>query len=226
MERRPARRSGPPALFQSPYFHGFQVRPLFYHSHVNRKVLPNIVSSARIALMPCVLMAAIDGSRAWFIGLLTASLFTDALDGFLARRLNAYSDFGRKLDSAADYLTMIVGLSGIAILWPEIVHREARWIAMGLGAFFAVVIYGFLRLGRAPCYHTWGAKIGAVACALSLIPLLAGWTATPFHVVILLQVLVGIEELSIAMLVPSYVGEVPTVWHAWRMRQQERRAGS
>jgi len=203
----------------STHFHGFQVHELSYHPSVNAKILPNIVSGARIALMPCVLMSAIAGSRPWFIGLLAASLVTDALDGFLARRLNAFSDFGRKLDSAADYLTMIVGLAGIAILWPEIVHRELAWIATGLGAFFAVVIYGFLRLGRAPCYHTWGAKIGAAACALSLIPLLAGWTATPFHAVIVLQVLVGVEELSIAMIVPSYVGEMPTVWHAWRMRK-------
>lgn len=185
---------------------------------MNPKLWPNFVSGVRIALMPAVLMAALAGSRPWFIGLLVTSLFTDALDGFLARRLNAFSDFGRKLDSAADYLTMIVGLAGIALLWPDIVRRELPWIAAGLGAFFAVVVYGLVRLGRPPCYHTWGAKLGAVACALSLIPLLAGWSAIPFHVVIAFQILVGLEEMLIALLVPSHQGEMPTVWHAWRLR--------
>src|SRR6476646_733816 len=124
---------------------------------MNRKVWPNLLTGARIALMPAVLTAALAQSRRWFILLLVFALLTDALDGFIARRLNAYSDFGRKLDSVADYLTMTVGLAGIAMLWPDIMHRELPWVASGLAAFFAVVVYGFVRLGRAPCYHTWGA---------------------------------------------------------------------
>ncbi len=188
---------------------------------MNAKLWPNVVSAARIALMPAVLTAAMADSRRCFLVLLGISLLTDALDGFLARRLNAYSDFGRKLDSIADYLTMIVGLAGIALLWPDIVHRELPWIATGLGAFFSVVVYGFVRLGRAPCYHTWLAKIGAVTCVLSLIPLLSGGTATPFHMVVGLQVLGGVDEMMIALLLPGYSGEMPSSWHAWQKRRAE-----
>jgi phosphatidylglycerophosphate synthase len=191
---------------------------------VNAKILPNLLSGTRIALMPALLMTAIAGSRRWFIGLLVISLLTDALDGFLARRLNAYSDLGRKLDSAADYLTMVTGLAGIALLWPEIVHRELPWIITGLSSFFAVIVYGFIRLGRAPCYHTWASKVLAVGTAASLIPLLAGHAAAPFHLAMTLQLAVGVEELAIALLVPWHVGEVPTVWHARRMRRAKTTA--
>lgn len=186
-----------------------------------KKNLPNLLSGLRIALMPAVLLAAISGSRLWFAILLAAALSTDALDGFFARRFNAFTDFGRKLDSAADYLTMLVGISGIALLWPDIMRRELPWVAAGVGAFFAVIVYGFIRLGRAPCYHTWLSKIGVVGCAFSLIPLLAEWTAVPFHVAISVQVLTGVEELMIALLVPWHPGEVATVWHAWRLRKQK-----
>jgi phosphatidylglycerophosphate synthase len=191
---------------------------------VNPKLWPNLLSGTRIALMPAVLTAAIAGSKPWFIVLLAASLTTDVLDGFLARRLNAFTDFGRKLDSMADYLTMVTGLAGIALLWPDIVKRELPWIAAGLAAFFAVIVYGFVRLGRAPCYHTWGAKIGAVGCALALIPLLAGWSAVPFHAMIVLQIAAGVEEMLIALLVPTHVGEVQTLWHALRNRRAACRA--
>lgn len=186
-----------------------------------KKNLPNILSGTRIALMPAVLLAAIAGSRLWFAILLAAALSTDALDGFFARRFNAFTDFGRKLDSAADYLTMLVGISGIALLWPEIMKRELPWVMAGVGAFFAVIVYGFIRLGRAPCYHTWLSKIGVVGCALSLIPLLAEWTAAPFHVAIVVLVVTGVEEMAIALLVPQHTGEVATVWHAWRLRRQK-----
>lgn len=187
---------------------------------LNPKLWPNLLSVTRIALMPAVLLAAIVGSKLWFTILLAASLSTDAMDGFLARRLNAFSDFGRKLDSAADYLTLMTGLAGIALLWPEIVHRELPWIATGLGAFFGVIVFGFLRLGRIPCYHTWGAKIGVIGCSLSMIPLLGGWSAWPFHVMIVLQVLAALEEMVIIVLIPAYEGEIATVWHAWRLRRR------
>jgi len=190
----------------------------------NPKLWPNLLSGTRIALMPAVLLAAIVGSKPWFVILLAASLSTDALDGFLARRLNAFSDFGRKLDSAADYLTLMTGLAGIALLWPESVRRELPWIATGLGAFFGVIVFGFVRLGRAPCYHTWGAKLGAIGCSFSLIPLLAEWSAVPFHVMIGLQVLAALEEVVIILLIPKHEGEIATVWHAWRLRQSGRGA--
>lgn len=169
--------------------------------------------------MPGVLLAAIAGSRTWFVVLVAASLLTDALDGYFARRFNAFTDFGRKLDSAADYVTMAVGLSGIALLWPEIVRRELAWVASGLAAFFAVVVYGFARLGRAPCYHTWLTKAGVIGCALSMIPLLAEWSAVPFHAAIVVLMVAGLEEMVIALMIPWHVGEVATVWHAWRTRR-------
>jgi phosphatidylglycerophosphate synthase len=181
---------------------------------------PNILSATRIALMPAVLTTAIAGWRGWFVALLVIALATDALDGFIARRLRAYSELGRKLDSVADYLTLFVGLAGLALLWPDVVRRELGWIAAALMAFFAAVIYGLLRLGRAPFYHTWGSKAAAVACALSLVPLLGGGSAAPFHVVVVFQVAVGLEEVAIEMLVPWHKGEMPTAWHAWRLRRE------
>jgi hypothetical protein len=45
----------------------------------------------------------------------------------------------------------------------------------------------------------------------------------PFHVVMTLLVLCGAEEILIAALVPWHVGEMPTVWHAWRLRRTTRR---
>ena len=108
------------------------------------------------------------------------------------------------------------------MLWPEVVRRELPWILAGLGVFAAVLLVGFLRLGRAPFYHTWGAKAGAVACAASLVPLLAGWVAWPFHAAIVLQVAAGLEEIAIVLLLPQYAGEMPTVWHALKRRGVSR----
>ncbi|MFI5357507.1 MAG: CDP-alcohol phosphatidyltransferase family protein [Opitutales bacterium] len=188
--------------------------------------LPNLLSAARMLLMPTALIAALAASKLWFTALLAAALATDALDGLLARWLHAETDFGRKLDSAADYLTLLTGLAGIAVLWPDIMHRELHWVAAGLTMFFAVIVLGFVRLGRAPCYHTWVAKAAAVACALSLVPLLADRTARPFHAAMILQIAGGAEEMAILLLVPWHTGAVHTVWQALKLRRKGAPAGA
>lgn len=189
---------------------------------MNPKLLPNLLTGTRIALMPGVLMAALVGSRLWFLVLLVVSLLTDALDGFAARRLHAFSEFGRKLDSAADYVTLMTGVAGIALLWPTIMQRELPWVVVGLCAFFAVLVFGFARFGRPLGYHTWATKALAIAMALSLIPLLSNRTATPFHVLVILQVIATMEQVAIAILVPSHRGEMPTLVHAVRVRRALR----
>lgn len=191
---------------------------------VNAKILPNFLSGTRIVLVPAVLAAALAGSRLWFVVLLATSLATDALDGFFARRFNAFSEFGRKLDSIADYLTLISGLTGIAILWPVIMRRELPWVATGVSVFFVVLLYAYWRVGRLPFYHTWMSKLGVAGCALSLIPLLAEWTALPFHVSMTVLILAGVEGLAIATLIPWHQGEMPTAWHAWRVRRAGKNA--
>ena len=189
---------------------------------MQRRHWPNVISATRLALMPAVLGAAIAGERTLFVGLIAFSLLTDAVDGNLARRLGAESEFGRKLDSAADYVTLLAGTTGIALLWPEVVRRELPWVLTGVAAFLAVIVLGLIRLGHAPCYHTWASKVGAVLCPFTLIPLLNEGPAWPFHGVMLWLVATGIEEVAILLLLPGHVGQTPTFWHAWR----RRRAGS
>ena len=48
-----------------------------------------------------------------FKWLLAISFFTDAIDGFLARRFMVSSIMGARLDSLADDLTVLMGILGI-----------------------------------------------------------------------------------------------------------------
>lgn len=185
---------------------------------------PNILSGTRIALMPVVLGLALAGEREWFAAVFLIAVSTDFFDGYLARRLNAFSELGRRLDSIADYVTLFAGLTGVTLLWPEIVTREWRWFAAVIGAFAVAMLFTIWRLRRAPCYHTWLSKAMVAACIVASVPLFAGWTATPAHIVAVFQVCVAFEEVVIACLVPWHEGEVPTAWHAWRMRRARARA--
>lgn len=185
------------------------------------KRLPNLISLMRLAAAAAmVVVTAAAGSRAWFLGLLALALASDAADGFLARRLKAESELGRKLDSWGDYAVVMGVAYGLWVLWPAMVHREAAWLITGFAACFAIVIYGLVRWQRILAYHTLASKAFAVLLPVALALLLADWSAVPFHVVVLVQVVAAAEELAIAVALPGYSGQVPSLRHALRQRRQ------
>ena len=186
-----------------------------------KKTLPNLLSVLRLgfaALM--VAVAGMTGSRRWFLILFGAALVTDASDGFLARRWRVVSDLGRRLDSWGDYVMTAAAVAGIWLLWPEMVRREWPWFVTAVAGSFAIVIYGFVRWQRVLGYHTWLAKGMVIVLPIAVVVLLTGGPAAPFHGAVLLQVLCGAEELMIALLLPGFSGEMPSLWHALRRRRR------
>lgn len=72
--------------------------------------LANYVTLARIAFIPLIvilLLLRINGLAAIFFILLSSS---DALDGYIARRLNQVSELGKFLDPLADKILVIAAL--------------------------------------------------------------------------------------------------------------------
>jgi phosphatidylglycerophosphate synthase len=187
------------------------------------KNLPNILSLLRLFLLAPIaaLCAWLTGSREDFLILFCAALLTDWLDGFLARRFNAKSELGRKLDSWGDYATAAAGMTGVTLLWPLEVKREWPWFVAALIAYFIIVVYGLFRWRKVPGYHTWFAKAMAWIFPLTLIPLLFGGAAQPFHIAVILQILCGIEEMTIALILPGYSGEMPGLWHALHFKRNK-----
>ena len=75
------------------------------------------------------------------IAFMLIAMFIDMLDGFLARRMNLESDFGRYLDSFCD--TVIYLFLPMFILYQ---FGMQDWLS--LFAFFVFILCGFLRLSR------------------------------------------------------------------------------
>jgi cardiolipin synthase len=75
--------------------------------------LPNILTLSRIAIIPIVIaLFYVDGWQARWItcGLFILAALTDWFDGYLARKQNQLSSFGRFLDPVADKLIVAVAL--------------------------------------------------------------------------------------------------------------------
>lgn len=73
--------------------------------------VPNILSFFRLCLIPVfVWLYSIKDEYSAATAVLFLSGATDIVDGFIARRFNMISDFGKALDPVADKLTQIVTL--------------------------------------------------------------------------------------------------------------------
>jgi cardiolipin synthase (CMP-forming) len=73
------------------------------HSTAARIVtIPNVLSVSRIVLLPIVLLLLFKRQNAAAVGVMAVSWTTDALDGYLARKLGQVSNLGRVLDHLVD----------------------------------------------------------------------------------------------------------------------------
>ena len=79
------------------------------------KHIPNILTIIRFLLIPIIIIFAIQDNYIATIIALTISGITDILDGFIARKFNFISDFGKLMDPLADKATQVALLVTLTI---------------------------------------------------------------------------------------------------------------
>ena len=145
--------------------------------------VPNALTAFRIVLVPLfawMLLAHADDPR-WRVltaGVFALAILTDSLDGYLARKHNLVTRFGKLADPIADKAltgTALICLSIIGELWwwVTIVILVREW---GITVMrFAMLRYGVMAAGRGGKIKTF---VQAIAIILYLLPLdaLAVWS--------------------------------------------------
>ena len=187
-----------------------------------KKLIPNILSGFRIIAVPFLLYFAWMGYHNLFLGLIIISLLSDAVDGYIARKLEITSDIGTKLDSWGDMATYLSVPICAWWLWPDILRREAVYVFIVIGAYVIPIIAGLIKFRKLPSYHTWGAKIAAVIMSVAVLILFITAFAWPFRCAAVIQALVAVEEVLITIRLPQLQGNVQSLWHVMRVRNNMR----
>lgn len=187
-------------------------------SGFDRSDLPNGLSILRLILAPVLLGLALAGLAHAFLVTLIVAFATDAADGYLARRLGTVSERGAKLDSRADLATWCVLAPSFWLLRPDFVEAEIAWIGLAAAGLVAGGVVAFIRFGRMPSYHTYGAKLAAIVLAGALVAVLLGAPAWPLQFATVVAFLSQLEEVAITAILPAPRTDVPSVWHAARLR--------
>lgn len=87
--------------------------------------VPNLLSFLRIGLIPIYMTIFLraDTPRDFAVagGILILSCLTDALDGYIARKFNRITEFGKLLDPIADKLTQCTLTACLSVKYPVMV---------------------------------------------------------------------------------------------------------
>jgi CDP-diacylglycerol--glycerol-3-phosphate 3-phosphatidyltransferase len=157
--------------------------------------VPNLLTLLRILLVPVLVVALLDATHEG--DLLAAIVFaaasiTDAIDGWLARRQQAITTFGKLMDPVADKLLIVAALVVLVSL-----NRMPAWIAMVIIAReFAVTVARMAATGQGVVIpaNWWGkaktiVQVAAIFFAIAYDP-------TPAAVDALLYVAVAATVIS------------------------------
>lgn len=156
--------------------------------------LPNILTMARIVLVPFFIWSLLaDGTAHGLLrwvafGLFAVAIYTDQLDGSIARRRNLVTDFGKIADPIADKL-----LTGAALVLLSVLAELPWWITAlilvrewGITVLRLVVIrYGVMPASRGGKLKTVLQTVAILLYLFPLTPGLAVLSAIAFWVMVL-----------------------------------------
>ena len=183
--------------------------------------LPNLLSCFRLVAAPGLLYLAWTGHPGLFLTLLAASLLSDAVDGFLARKLGVVSELGARLDSWGDLAMYMAAPLGAWWLWPEVISREIFFVMLAITSYLAPLLVGFFKFKRLTSYHTWAGKTAAVLTAPALLVLFIADIGWPFRSAAIICALAACEEIAITLQLRQWQCDIPSWWHLVRQRQPQ-----
>lgn len=143
--------------------------------------VPNVISLARLLLVPVFAVLIVQGADLWALVVLTVSGASDWLDGVVARRLNQVSRIGQLLDPAADRLFILVTLVGLA--WREAVPVWLVVVILSRDVLLAGLLPLLARRGYGPLPVHFVGKAGTFALLYALPLLFLGQWDGPVGVV-------------------------------------------
>ncbi len=134
------------------------------------KHAPNALCLLRIALVGVLWVLALVHREPRTFGIVLAcAYFTDAIDGYLARKYHLETSWGAWIDSVADNLLALSLLPWVWLLLPDLLTQNWPLIGLVLGGFAVSLSVQLVRFRRLIPLHLYSNKVGMWLIALFLV---------------------------------------------------------
>ena len=182
--------------------------------------LPLALTALRAALAPVVVALAFARPAPWAFGAcLVAAFVSDVFDGIVARRLGVATPGLRRLDSIADTIFYIAALLAAWHLHADPIRAQFAPLAALAALEIARYAFDLRKFGKEASYHMWSSKLWGVALFAAFFALLVfGEDRVAVPAAIWIGIVADLEGLAISATLRAWRTDVPTLWHAWRLR--------
>lgn len=175
----------------------------------------------RIGIAPFLLIFLWFDCRLIFSFLLLISYLTDAIDGYLARKLKICSPRGSQLDSFGDQITLVIGLLGLFYFENEFIITNIVLIGLVFIPYLIQMFIAYIKFGKATAFHTYLAKISAILQSIFILhALFFSPEYSLFYIMITIGLLETIEEIVLIFIYDKWVSDVKGVF--WALRDKRR----
>jgi CDP-diacylglycerol--glycerol-3-phosphate 3-phosphatidyltransferase len=157
--------------------------------------VPNVLTLLRILAVPVIVVALLGetpNGDALAAGVFALAAFTDGLDGYIARRRQDITTFGKLVDPLADKLLIVAALVSLVSL-----GRLAAWVAMviiarelAVTALRAVAVEQGVVISA-----SWLGKLKTVLQVAAVFALII-WNPSPTSVDVLVYLAVAVTVIS------------------------------
>jgi CDP-diacylglycerol--glycerol-3-phosphate 3-phosphatidyltransferase len=185
--------------------------------------IPLALTLLRAALGPVVVVLALTHpDEALFAICLILAFLSDYFDGVVARYLGIATANLRRLDSIADSIFYVAALLAAWHLHSELLLPYLPSLGALLALEAARYAFDYRKFGKEASYHMWSSKLWGIALFTGFFALLvcgvAGW---PVSLAIYIGFLADFEGLAISLVLRRWRADVPTIFHAIRLRAAE-----
>jgi phosphatidylglycerophosphate synthase len=175
----------------------------------------------RIIAAPFLLALIWYDQRLIFTWLLLISFSTDAIDGFLARKLKITSPRGSQLDSFGDQITLIVGLVGLSYFETNFIKINFVLIGVVFIPYIIQMIIAYSKYGKATAFHTYLAKLSAIVQSTFILwSLFLSPEYSLFYMMIAIGLLETFEEITLIFMYDNWASDVKGVYWAFRDKRR------
>jgi cardiolipin synthase (CMP-forming) len=166
--------------------------------------IPNILSAYRLFVFPILLYFEIKHFEKLFAIFLIINLFTDILDGWIARRFNMQTEFGARLDSIADFGTYILAITGVFIFKLADFQPHLIIFYIFIILFITSQVLSLIKFGRFPSLHLYSWKIGGYIQGVFFAYLFAlGFSVPFFYLTMIWGIIAFTEHIVIQVILPE-----------------------
>ncbi len=133
--------------------------------------VPNFISLYRLLSVPVLFYVAYQGNESLFFYWFLFNVFTDALDGFIARKFNMQTTFGAKLDSTADFAMYLLAMYAlIRFKWDELEPYKLSFFLL-IFYYLFIDLFALFKFREIASLHLISSKVSGVLQALFFLAL-------------------------------------------------------